>query len=117
MAQYGIHCECEVCNPITFLNGPAPWTASFDGKFDRLFPTPRNTTFKKGNKMSFRLIIKDGDTKYKYDPKTGYNKTKTVDRVDEFETFAQALEEFMYAMNDEYGDSKVTLEFKRPKKK
>ena len=65
----------------------------------------------------FKIIVKDGDTEYKWNKKLGYNAPKTTDRIEEFDTFARALEEFMYCVNDEYSGNKVSLVFTRSKKK
>lgn len=57
--------------------------------------------------MTFKLVVKDGATKYKYDPKTGYNKSKTVDRVEKFDDLTSALAEFLYYVGNE--DERVSL--------
>lgn len=108
---------CVVCGTTTceFLNYEHLRPIFKDTR--AVFPTLRKTS-KKGNNMAdkFKLVVKNGRTEYKYDAKTGYNKSKTVDLVEEFDTFAQALEEFMYNMNDEYGENQVSLVFVRSKK-
>lgn len=83
----------------------------FDGIQTHLFPTPRNNS-RKGNKMAFKLVVKDAQSKYNFT--TG--KTKNVDRVEKFDDLAVALSEFLYVVTDEYGDDEVSLVFKRSKK-
>jgi hypothetical protein len=63
--------------------------------------------------MSFKLVTKNGDTTYKM--KNGVYKSKLADRVEEFDTLAEALGEFLYLVNDEYTEEKVSLIFS-PKK-
>ncbi len=65
--------------------------------------------------MSFKLVIKDGDTKYKM--KNGTYTPKVIDRVEEYETLGEALAEFLYSVNDEYNDEKISLVFTPKKKK
>ena len=65
--------------------------------------------------MSFKLIVKDGETKYSMN-KRGVYSSKIVDRVEEFDTLGEALAEFLYNVNDEYTDEKVSLVFNPSKK-
>lgn len=86
------------------------------------FPTPRNKSTKKGNKEmavegTFKLVIKDGTSDYKYNAKTGTYTSKVVDSVHEFDTLAEGLSEFLWTVNDEYNDHKVSLTFVPSKKK
>lgn len=87
------------------------------------FPTRRNTSNNtKGNKKmakaaSFKVVVKDGHTEYKFDVKSGTNKSKTVDYVEEFTDFASALSEFLIYVTDEYNEDKVSLTFVPAKKK
>ena len=61
--------------------------------------------------MAFKLVVKNGSTTYNFKK----NRTKIVDRVEEFDNLAEALVEFLYLITDEYGDEKVSLSYKRPK--
>lgn len=86
------------------------------------FPSLRNTSkTKKGNKKmakadSFKVVIKDGDTKYVTN-KQGAYVSKTTDYVSEFDNLAQALEEFLSFVGDAYAEDKVSLVFVRGSKK
>src|ERR1044071_3478012 len=78
------------------------------------FPTRRNLSNKKGNKKmaketKFKVVIKDGDTKYNYNGKTGVYDTKTTDYVYEARDLADALGEFLSYANDDYSEDKVSL--------
>lgn len=97
-------------------------------RFDNMIPGSREwgfniSTLRKTNRKEkrmagkFKLVVKDGETKYKYDPETGRSKSKTVDRVEKFEDFAVALSEFLYLVTDNYDDSKVSLTFVPKKNK
>lgn len=131
MARFRLRvCDCDGCSPTKSSNDPQlnpklgiDWN-TFDGKFDKviwtnqLFPTPRNTTSKKGNKMAgkFKLVIKDGDSKYNYDKHGNYT-SKVIDLVQEFDTLDEALMEFLMTVTDEYAENKVSLVFTRSKAK
>ncbi len=67
--------------------------------------------------MSFKLVTKNGETQSKL--KNGVYHSKNVDRVEEFDSLAEALMEFLYLVNDEYTDQKISLVFspKKAKKK
>lgn len=86
------------------------------------FPTLRNTSKTKGNKKmakadKFKVVVKDGDTKYDFDAKSGTYKSKTTDYVTEFDSLAPALEEFLSFVSDAYAEDKVSLVFVRGGKK
>ncbi len=67
--------------------------------------------------MSFKLVTKNGETQSKL--KNGVYHSKNVDHVEEFDSLAEALSEFLYLVNDEYTDQKISLIFspKKAKKK
>ncbi len=68
--------------------------------------------------MSFKLVVKDGETDYKYNTKTGGYESKPVDSVNTFEHLAEALAEFLYSIED-YGtptEDKVSLSYIPEKK-
>lgn len=121
MARFKVKaCDCERCDPMRFdeIASQASWSSigATGTTLASFFPTYRNKTSKKGNKMSFKLVVKDGETEYKFDSKLGYNKAKNVDRVEEYETLTDALVEFLIVVQDNYDSDKVSLTFKRPKK-
>lgn len=64
---------------------------------------------------TFKIVVKDGDTKYVQD-KTGRYVSKTIDYVAEYDTFAEALGEFISFVGDTYAENKVSLVFKRGEK-
>lgn len=66
--------------------------------------------------MSFKLVIKNGAKDYKLDTKTGVYKTKIVDDVYTYESFTEALAEFLYSVGDDRSSNKVSLTFIPDKK-
>ena len=58
---------------------------------------------------TYKTVVKDGDSSYEYDSKTGDYAYKTKDYVIESGDLAEALLAFLEYANDEYDDSKVTL--------
>lgn len=64
---------------------------------------------------SYKIVVKNGDTKYVQD-KAGAWSSKTIDYTVEFDTFAEALGEFIQFVGDTYAEDKVTMVFKRGKK-
>lgn len=63
---------------------------------------------------SYKLVVKNGDSKYKFnDGKYDY---KTIDYVEEFETLGEALSEFLTWTNDPDAEDKVSLVFLPAKK-
>lgn len=83
------------------------------------FSTLRNNS-RKENDMAktdtYRVIVKNGDSKYVPDKKSGRYESKVVDYVVDFEGFAEALAEFITFVTDDYAEQKVSLVFKRGKK-
>lgn len=77
---------------------------------------PPNKGTKNMANGTYKLIVKDGDTKYRYN-KTGDYKPKTVDHVEEFDDFAAALYGLLEWTTDEYNEFKVSLSFTPKKKK
>lgn len=68
------------------------------------------------NKSTFKIVVKDGDTKYQLDKNGQYN-SKVTDYVAEFDTFSAALEEFTGYVNDDYNEGRVSLILTPAKKK
>lgn len=64
---------------------------------------------------SYKIVVKNGDTKYIQD-KNGAWSTKTVDYISAYDTFAEALAEFISFVGDTYSEDKVSLVFKRGNK-
>lgn len=90
---------------------PAP--SASGGSF--VFPW-KEEKMAKTKTATYKLIVKDGDTKYSTD-KNGNYETKTVDYVQEFDTFAEALELFLGYVLDDYNEDKVSLTLVPAKKK
>lgn len=66
---------------------------------------------------TFKLVIKNGNSGYHWNEKTGNYSTKTEDSVSEFDNLAEALAEFLWSVSDEYNSNKVSLVFVPSKKK
>lgn len=86
-----------------------------------IYPTPRNISTKKGKRKmaktaKFKVVVKDGDTKWVTNKKTGAYESKVVDSSVEYNTFAEALEEFLMYVTDSYNDYKITLVYVPAKK-
>lgn len=66
--------------------------------------------------VKFRLVIKNGDSQYTFND--GKSDWKTVDYVDEFDSFGDALAEFLSWTDNGKGEDKVSLVFipEKPKK-
>lgn len=68
------------------------------------------------NGKTFKVSVKDGDTKYTLN-KSGQYVSKIVDYVEEFDSFAAALEVFAGYVVDTDNNEKVTLTINSNKKK
>lgn len=66
--------------------------------------------------MSFELVIKNNKMEYKQG-KDGSYKYKDVDDIRTYDSLAEALAEFLYSVNDNYNEDRVTLKFIPSKKK
>lgn len=71
---------------------------------------------KMAKKTVYKVVVKDGDTKYALD-KNGQYKQKTVDYVQEFDNLGDALASFLEYDTDAYNEDKVTLTLTPSKKK
>lgn len=67
-------------------------------------------------KSQYKLVIKKGDYKYTQTKNGGYE-YKTVDLVEEFDNFADALLAFLEHSQDDYNEEAVTLTFTPKKRK
>lgn len=80
----------------------------------RYIPTPRKHN-RKEKGMSYKIVVKDGDTRYA--SKNGTYVAKTVDRVEKYDDLSTALADFLYYTNDEFSFNKVSLTYVPSKKK
>ena len=104
----GLNVNCYECEHSTHC-------PTHDGTILPLdfFPTLGNETKKKGKEMAdkYRLTIKNGRNEYKYDKHGNYS-PRTVDSVQDYDTLAEALAEFLYTITDEYeAKNKTSLTF------
>lgn len=60
---------------------------------------------------TFKLVIKDGQSDYKWDAKKNLYTNVLRDSVEEFDNIADALAEFLYTVTDNYTNRKASLIF------
>lgn len=96
--------------PMQYNSNDPTYTAT-----NIIFSTLRNKSTKKGNKMAYKVVIKDGGTDWKFNAKKGTSEYVTIDDVLMFDSLADAMVEFLTIVSDDYNESKVTLSF-TPKK-
>lgn len=59
--------------------------------------------------FTYKLVVKDGDTRYDIDKKTGQYASKVVDYVATYDDLGDALLGFLEYATDSYNEEKVTL--------
>lgn len=64
----------------------------------------------------FRVIVKNGDTEWGKNKKTGAYESKDVDSVTDWDDLASALNEFLMFITDSYNEDKITLVYVPAKK-
>lgn len=60
-------------------------------------------------KVTYKLTVKDGDSSYRYNEKTGQYDFKTIDFVEEYDNLGLAIRDFLDWATDDYLENKVTL--------
>lgn len=68
----------------------------------------RKKKMAKSAEKTYKVVVKNGDTKYTLN-KSGQYITKTVDYVEEFDSFAAALEVFTGYVIDQHGEEQASL--------
>lgn len=97
--------EYNELEPVTSVSGSFGWIG-----------WPEETR-KKMAAPTYKVVVKNGDSTYNYDEKTGTYKYKTVDYVVESGNLADALLAFLEYATDDYNEDKVTLTLVPSKKK
>lgn len=69
------------------------------------------------NKPGFKLVVKDGDSTYNYNSKTGGYEYKTTDYVVESDDLGDILLQFLEYVTDNYNEDTVTLKYVPKKEK